>query len=480
MDIILRTGFASITHDLSFWPEAVKHGKNLAISGHINNVSEETTFNDCKVIRAFCIKTKKIRETPYNIEVWINNLRHLTNAKCNCLAGITSDCKHIYATIYFINNHRSLSKTSFDQTWGKPSEKKAAQEKYAQPMIVKDHYNEKRKLYLNSEIIPYSPSLSDVIHTDSALKRYLEYKSINKNNLFIKGLLYNLANSVVDNSHNEEVSNWVNYLLRSSWNSKIYYVNLQELDVKFKNFYKDKIIVSDEDIIAICLNTQAQSKCTEWFSIRKLRISASSKAHRIKTCKKNAYELLANTFVKEDGIVNSKKLPSLEYGLKNESIAINTFCDQYNFKVIQIGAFIMPVQPWLVVSVDGLVLNKFSNKIEAVLEIKCPSTCKLKPIWDENTKKFNVGYLQVINNSVVLKESHVYYTQCQVLMYATGLMVCYFFVWSPKGSCLVKVVKNEKFLSEFIPTMKKFYYYYYMKELFTVDQEQNKENTPKN
>lgn len=120
-----------------------------------------------------------------------------------------------------------------------------------------------------------------------------------------------------------------------------------------------------------------------------------------------------------------------------------------------VGAFVMPFQPWTCVSADALVIEDYC--ITKVLEIKCPSSCHSKPILEPDTKKLNVGYLYLDDNNVVqLKSSHIYYTQCQVLVYATGLNESDLFVWSLKASCLVTVDRDEPFLQSLIPKVMSF------------------------
>lgn len=172
---------------------------------------------------------------------------------------------------------------------------------------------------------------------------------------------------------------------------------------------------------------------------RNCRISASSRSHSIKTRSRKSCEALVTNFINS----KKKKTSSLEYGLKHEKDDINDYIVQFGAAVMLIGVFIMPLQPWLCVSPDGLIIH--DDCIVKVLEVKCPSTCQSKPVYDQSTAKFNVPYLYFYEGDVTLKASHQYYTQCQILMYATGLTECDLYVWSPKGSCLDNVHKDEEF-----------------------------------
>ena len=50
---------------------------------------------------------------------------------CSCVSNKSDKCKHIAALIYYVNYQESLSKTDFEQQWGKPTAKQFAKEKYS-------------------------------------------------------------------------------------------------------------------------------------------------------------------------------------------------------------------------------------------------------------------------------------------------------------------------------------------------------------
>ena len=76
MEIILKTGFASITNNIKFWPEPKKNGKNLILSGHVYDVKEEVLFKDVKILSAKCIRINN-KYVTYNFQVHVSqNLLH--------------------------------------------------------------------------------------------------------------------------------------------------------------------------------------------------------------------------------------------------------------------------------------------------------------------------------------------------------------------------------------------------------------------
>lgn len=211
------------------------------------------------------------------------------------------------------------------------------------------------------------------------------------------------------------------------------------MDVKLDDFYNINVRLTSDQLLHLCIRTKDQSECKEWFDARCARISAT-KAHK------------------------NLKIASLEYGKKNKKKLYVIIFKKYNKNVQILGLFINPFQLWLCASVDGIVIDTNDLKI---LEIKCPSSCSYKPIFDATKNTFNVPYLYFDENNVIkLKASHSFYTKCQIQMYVTGLHMCHLYVWSRKDSCLVTVLRDEIFLQQVVPKIQNFYFQYYFNALY--------------
>lgn len=108
------------------------------------------------------------------------------------------------------------------------------------------------------------------------------------------------------------------------------------------------------------------------------------------------------------------------YGSQTEMIAIETYCEMFNKKIIKAGLIIHSKYPWLCASPDSLVLSQ-NGEINKILEIKCP-ICNYKPILDEDTGNLNLKYLKYENGKVILRSSHQYYdelNECDLFIYNT-------------------------------------------------------------
>lgn len=354
--------------------------------------------------------------------------------------------------IHYINVDRSSSKTSLEQEWGKPTDVQLGKDMYAKPLQISDVYGERKKI-TKRPCEPYVVTFADVKDINCAIHKPLKVKEEDSDELIVRSLLRGMVNKVVKSIAEENVEVCALSLINSSLLSEKYACEDVILDESTKKFYDENIALSQDDIVKLCIETVSQSNCKKWFTERKLRISASLKAHKIKTLTRKDEDSLVDSFLKPD---DKLTLPALAYGNKHEKEAVSEYAKNHNVQVESIGLFINPSQPWLCASPDAVVIE--NGIITKILEIKCPSSCATKPIYDENTNEYNIQYLYSWNNIPYLNESHIYYTQCQLTMYVTGVYECAFYVWSPKGSQLVTVHRDEIFLKELIPKLNKFYF----------------------
>ena len=71
MDIILRTGFSSVTHSINFSDGVIEKGKKLAFC-HIKFV-EERTQNDRNTTIAKCIRQTSVTAKEYLVQLEVIN-----------------------------------------------------------------------------------------------------------------------------------------------------------------------------------------------------------------------------------------------------------------------------------------------------------------------------------------------------------------------------------------------------------------------
>ena len=129
----ISVGFSTIKWNENEEHKALEHGKKLMLSGHIFNV-KEVRESKVQIIR-YCLRETNLNNKPYMIVLILDNQRNITNAHCQCQAGVTGLCKHTGALIYYINNEREESKTDKPNTWKAPS--KYLQDLYPKGQTIK-------------------------------------------------------------------------------------------------------------------------------------------------------------------------------------------------------------------------------------------------------------------------------------------------------------------------------------------------------
>ncbi|XP_050436964.1 uncharacterized protein LOC126843455 isoform X1 [Adelges cooleyi] len=239
--------------------------------------------------------------------------------------------------------------------------------------------------------------------------------------------------------------------------------NLKPIECKQLEFYKNNVDVNRDKILNTMYSTVDQANNSIWRICRQTRLSASSKAHQIST-RRGKNEELAMRFIQNKKITG-KGLKYVSYGIGMEDFASKKYSLLHNVSVIKCGLVVHQKQPWMCASPDGLIIR--DNKIEKLLEIKCPYTCKDGLLFDEENKKVNIPYLQYDkeNNCILLKRNHSYFTQCQIQLYCTGLEECDLFVCTKQDCITVPIKRDDIFLEKLVKKMEFFYFNYFLPKL---------------
>lgn len=330
----------------------------------------------------------------------------------------------------------------------------------------------------------FSGTSSSELKCTSALKLMLEYNSKDHVDLAVEATITALLDKVEEYLTIENAEEPIRNILSTFYfllSKKDTYHSDCALEPTLKTFYERNVIKKNfSDNVKLCCETISQSRCKKWFEERRLRITASKNVHSIKSRRTKTIESLVLEMLNPKSV----KTEATEYGIANEPKARKLYEQLYECKVVQVGLIAAKNNPWLCVSLDGVVIK--NQMLVKIVEFKCPSSCRNIPIVDFVKKKSNVHCLEFQENSVILRKSDPYYTQCQVQMYATGMDVCDLFLYSPVqyGSINIKVLRNEVFISEAIPKAEIFYLKHYLPALVaSIDgkrsQNFNLINTPK-
>lgn len=382
----------------------------------------------------------------------------VTNVSCDCTYNKSEKCKHMKALIMYINTAASRSKTDFEQSWGKPSAREFARDKYSKGNLFEKMFplNKGRKYVKPVIINPIK------LKKSCAQKLIMEASAKNDDDLAIELFMHQVKKNIPVTKKKEDCKCILEKLFQAVKNMTYYSKSsiFDSIATELLSFYNENVVLTDNQIMELCCDTITQSRCKRWIDERMIRISSSSNVHAIKSRRKKTIESLISDFIKP----SSLNLDSTTYGIKNEPNARALYENLYQVKVIEVGVIVFFWQPWLCTSLDGIVIK--NGIIIKIVEFKCPSSCSKKPIIEQTKEgiKINVKYLEIIDGKVCLKKSDRYYTQVQVQMYITGISKCDLFVFSPveKGSINVSVLRDEAFIMNVILKSEEFYFLHYL------------------
>lgn len=484
MEVILRTGFQPITHSLDLKPQSEKRGKKLIEAERVLQVEELRRNGVGYLIRDKVVKQMKVNDEQYDVILHLDAKRSVIRVTCTCVYNQSECCKHVLALIQYVNSDQSSTKTSEEQGWGKPSIKEMMKQKYSKGKNFDEMRPPKKMCRASSPIVCNlldssilnqnlpshlpNPSHLQIVVTQmqkDPAKLAEEVALIRSRRQAQKReairVLQNKCRAVITT-----LPIFSEKCLSYTGNVDTFFAKNKELE----KFFKQKISLTLGEITGLVCKTVEQSKCDLWFEARKLRITGSKNVHDIKTRVRTSI----NKLVIE--IIDPKKVDvkSTQYGLASEERAKSKYVKLYNEQLVDVGVLVCHWQPWLCVSIDAVVVK--DGKITRLLEIKSPSSCKNKPVIDISNQESNVKYLEVKNGKVSLIESHFYFTQCQIMLYVTGMTTCDLFVFSPveNGSCRIVVERDEKFLKDVVILIEDFYFRHVLPELYLRNLQNNK------
>lgn len=236
-------------------------------------------------------------------------------------------------------------------------------------------------------------------------------------------------------------------------------MDISKLDDKQQKFVTEHLSVDKETIIQIENETLTQAASNRWYEERKKRITASNFGSVINR-RPTIYpkSLLQN-------LLQSKKFKSTacDWGKENEKHAIKCYEDITSNTVTKCGFIVNPKFPWLGASPDGLI--SLNNECYKILEVKCPFTKRDVSIKESCLDKSFC--LKMENSTPKLKDSHIYYYQCQGLMAVTETLELDFMVYTDIDTHVEKIKFDAlRWEGCFLPRLTKFYFDFLMDKIF--------------
>ncbi|TRY80770.1 hypothetical protein TCAL_15463, partial [Tigriopus californicus] len=271
---------------------------------------------------------------------------------CSCVAGISGQCKHTAALYEFINTETGESKTSEQQTWHRPSE----------VLLTKYPKGESILEILSNTSLDVTTSVRT--EAQANLTQELQMFGLTSSSFYVcltadreQGLTeYPKA------KQKPELEQVVKSLLHNPAKLPEQFLSDINLSIEESRFFNKNVLCDMEKAIELCEASLGQASSPAWHNLRRFRISAS-RAGPIGGAKQD--HTLLKYFFEEK---SSNKY--MQYGRETEPKARMRYEDQTGNKVLQTGAIISPIYPWLCASPDGIAIDGNGNLV--VLEIKCP------------------------------------------------------------------------------------------------------------
>lgn len=95
----------SITHILEYVGERIrplKEGEEVFKAGHIVLCGVDST--DKNRIKSMCLQSSALLQPPHEVSImFLDGYKGFVSCQCSCKAGLSGFCKHVIATLIYIN-----------------------------------------------------------------------------------------------------------------------------------------------------------------------------------------------------------------------------------------------------------------------------------------------------------------------------------------------------------------------------------------
>lgn len=217
--------------------------------------------------------------------------------------------------------------------------------------------------------------------------------------------------------------------------------------------------ITKEEQDKILEDTVLQGESQVWHDMRRSRLTASNFGVVCKRKDTTSCSNLVKKLLYQPQVVT----PAMEYGLRNEFLAIKRFEKECGLNVTKCGLFVDLDKGFLGASPDGLVEEE-----NAIVEVKCvPSAISQGLLTTAKQKK---GFFLELKSETEmrLRRNHNYFYQIQGTLNITGRQICYLIVMTDKNESLYieRIFRDENcWRQEMLPKLEKFYIHCLLPEL---------------
>ena len=404
---------------------------------------------------------------------------HVRAAYCVCPAGLAGSCNHIAALLYALEDFVRLglreeaSKTCTEklQAWNRPRARKVKPSRISEVFLKKEEYSkrETKRLRIKKpsfdprplrERLPIVEEVTDFVGDLSiAHEELLTLKptlvSQYGSSSWLKLLEKTPPPSSASSSSSESGPESDTSSETSANEGGTEGCTLRRGGVLSpEDFFKKEVLLTREDAIKLEETTRTQGASRAWHTARKLRVT-STMAKAVACRRKQDFTALIRSKLEPQQYRGS----AMKYGCKNEANARSSYVqamqrEHPGLKTQEVGLMVDPSQSWLGASPDGLVHDPCGCPKDGLLEIKCPYVGRN----GMNAQEYAAHKSSCLTPSLQLKQSHAYFYQVQVAMAVSQWHWCDFVVWAPQFVVVIRVRRDDAFLSGVLPKLEQFYF----------------------
>jgi len=226
---------------------------------------------------------------------------------------------------------------------------------------------------------------------------------------------------------------------------------------------KKSLEMSEEACMAIERDTREQRLSSQWFSVRRYRLTASHFGDIFRRRRETKPDALVLK------ILHPKQISSaaIDWGVQQESTAIEAYkkqqlhCGNQELTVNSVGFLVNQDYPFLGASPDGKVHDPSHADPFGFLEVKCPYSHRAHTPREACSDPLFCCELQADSNGllqVTLKRSHKYFSQVQGQMAIGRRSWCDFVVYTTKGVSIERIAFDASFWNnQLLPKLTEFY-----------------------
>ena len=438
-------------------------------------IHEAGTTRDVKLVYCDVRASMSIHETR---ELWIAIKDDtVITSWCSCMAGSSACCNHVIATLYKIeyattHGYNDPACTSIPCKWNQSTKKEVIPRRITEMVVRKktrtkinemenEMVQEERRLEALQKFDPRRPAHHQKTDEDVSSLLHDLWKA-NQSSVLFKSI-EGTGNSSNTTHDVLEIATKVITRCESKTDEE-----------KQREFYKELCITENEKR-RIEISTCGQADSQTWINARRGRITASVH-HDVFTKVNSLARKRVPPFPKMTPLIskliyrdnNLDSIPAIHWGRQHKRNALKSFysveaCNHQDFKLQSCGLYVDRTHPYIGASPDGIMYCKCHQK--SVIEIKCPYSIKDETIQDGVGK---CNFLTVLDNKIMLKKSHKYYTQIISQIMLSDSLQGFFVVWTNKDIFIETIEMDKVHWNKAYTNLQVFFQQYVAKVLLAI------------